>query len=45
MDKITLNEKTYTQEEFQAKKKKLESKPGVKVVEVKPGVFRSQIRG
>lgn len=42
---MTLNEKNLSLEEFKKEREKLENKPGVKVIEVKPGIFKSQIRG
>lgn len=42
---ITVNGKTVEKSEFSKLKEKLENKPGVKLVEVKPGVFKTQIKG
>jgi len=43
--KVILNEQEYSYSEFLEKKKEIESKPGVRIVEVKPGVYRTKIQG
>lgn len=43
--KIELNGKRLTESQFQEKKKKLEKKPGVKVVRVGENRYRTQIKG
>lgn len=43
--KVTLNEKTMTQTEFDQKKEELEKKPGVTVVQVNEDTFKSRIKG
>ena len=42
---VSLNERSLTWEQFLAEKEKQEKKPGVKIVEVKPGVYKTQING
>lgn len=42
-EKIILNEKELDKEEFDERKEELEKKKGVKVFEVKPGVFKSRL--
>ncbi len=42
MEKIILNEKEYTKEEFEEKKKELE-KEGIKLKEVAPGKFKTRL--
>jgi len=42
---IKLNEQTLTEKEFEEKKKELESKPGVIVVKISEGVYKTRIRG
>ena len=44
-DQVTLNEQTMTQAEFEDRKKDLESKPGVSVIETGKDRFRSRIKG
>lgn len=43
--KVTLNEKELTKEEFDQKVSELKKKPGVSVVKIREGVYRSRIRG
>lgn len=42
---VTLNEKSYTWEQFVEAKKKAEQKKGVQVVEVRPNVYKTRIDG
>jgi hypothetical protein len=44
-EKVILNEKEISLEEFKKEKENLEKKPGVRIVEVKPGVFKTLIQG
>lgn len=41
---IILNEQTLTPEEFEEKKKELETHKGVKVVEISAGVFKTRFQ-
>lgn len=42
---VKLNEKVYTWTEFLKEKETLSNKPGVKIIEVKPGVYKTKIEG
>lgn len=42
---LELNGKKLTESQFKEEVKTLESKPGVKVVEVSPGVYKTRIQG
>lgn len=42
---VILDGKVYTKIRFMEMKEKIEKKPGVKLVEVKPGEFRTKIQG
>ena len=42
--KIKLNEQLLSVEEFEEKKKEIEAKKGVKIVEVKPNEYKIQIQ-
>lgn len=44
-DKIKLNEKEITKEEFEEEKKKIESQKGIQLVEVKPGEYKTRLLG
>jgi hypothetical protein len=44
-DTVRLNEEELTSEEFEEKKKQLEKKPGVTVVQTNESTFRSRIKG
>jgi len=44
-DKIVLDGKEFTKTLFLEKKEELEKKPGVKIIEVQPGVFKTKIQG
>ena len=43
--KIKLNEEVLTEDEFDKKKKELEQKKGVKVIEKGDGSFKTRIQG
>lgn len=42
---MILNQKNLSLEEFKKERERLEKKPDVRVIEVKPGIFKSQIQG
>lgn len=42
---IKLNEQKLTEAEFKEEKKKLEAKPGVRVIKISENVYRTEIRG
>lgn len=44
-ENVILNNKEMTKEEFEEKKEKLESKKGVKVLEIGEGTHKSRIQG
>ncbi|MDA3855061.1 MAG: hypothetical protein PF569_02295 [Candidatus Woesearchaeota archaeon] len=45
MEKIKLNEKELTQEEFQKEKEAIAKKKGVKLIEISEGVYKTRILG
>ena len=44
-EKIKLNEKEMTPEEFEEKKKELEKQKGISIKEVKPNEYKTRIQG
>jgi len=44
-EKIKLNEKEMTAEEFEEKKKELEKQKGISIKEVKPNEYKTRIQG
>ena len=44
-DKIKVDEKEMTQEEFETYKKELESKKGVKVVKINESTYKTRVQG
>lgn len=43
--KVLLDGKELTMERFLEKKTEVEKKPGVKIIEVRPGVYKTKIQG
>ena len=43
--KIILNEKHISEEDFEKRKKELEKKPGVKIVEIGNNIYKTRIQG
>ena len=43
--KVRLNEQVLTEDEFQKKKVELEKKPGVKVIKIEEGVYKTRLKG
>jgi len=44
-DKIKLNEKELTKEEFEKKKKELEAQKGIKLVKINESTYKTRIQG
>lgn len=42
---VIVNGKTLTESEFRTKREEVEKKPGVKIVEVSPGVYKIRLKG
>lgn len=44
-NKVTLNEKEISKDDFDKKKEELENKPGVKVIKTNENTYKSRIQG